>query len=179
MTESDPYPNQWESQGYTDLTNRGDEIAKYMDNRKTSVRKKTWRQSGTALRHFAKFIDDRELEPGDVDDDSADEFVKWLEGKDSLKDSTVESYAGRISHFYDYAIRRRRSETFADIDYNPIAVVIEDRSWDDDRTTERRDVSLKEMRAAIQSVKHPLLLCVLMLLVKTGMRASELANLDM
>lgn len=173
------YPNQWENQGYKDLTNRDDEIAAYMEKRKTAVRRKTWRQGGTALRHFAEFIDGRDLDPGDVDDDTADDFVDWLDAKDSLSDSTVKSYAGRVAHFYNYALRRQRSETFADIDYNAIAVVIEDRSWDDDRTTERRDLSLKQMREAIQSVNHPLLLCMLMVLVKTGMRASELANMDL
>lgn len=179
MTGEDDYPNQWESQGYTDLINREDEIAAYMEKRKSSVRKKTWRQGGTALRHFAEFLDERGIEPGDVDDDAADDFIEGLEAKDSLKDSTVKTYAGRVAHFYDYAIRRQRSDTFSDITYNAIAVVIEDRPWNDDRTTERRDISLKQMREAILSVSHPQLLCILMLLVKTGMRASELANIDM
>lgn len=175
----DDYPNQWTSPGYTDLTDRDDEIAAYMQNRKRSVRRKTWRQSGTALRHFAEFIDERGIEPGDFNDDDAEDFINWLEAKDSIKDSTVKSYAGSVALFYDYATRRQRSETYSDINYNAIALVLEDRPWNDDRTTERRDLSLKQMREAILSVNHPLLLCILMLLIKTGMRASELANLDM
>lgn len=173
------HPNQWESPDYTDLTDRDDEIAKFMENRKSSVRKKTWRQDGTALRHFAAFIDKRDLEPGDLDDDDANDFIEWLKDKESVKDQSVKTYAGRVAYFYDYAVRRRRSEAFEDIDYNAIALAIEDEPWDDDRSSERRDLSVKQMREAILSVSHPQLLCILMLLVKTGMRSSELANIDM
>ena len=168
-----------EKQNYKDLLDRDDEIAAYMCNRKSSVRAKTWRQQGTALRHFRDFIDERDLNPGDLNDDDADELLKWFKAKDTIKDETVESYLNRISHMYDYAIRRRRSEEFSDIDYNPIAIVVEDESFEEDGTTERRDISHKEMREAVQSLHHPLLLCIVVLFLKTGIRAGELVNIDM
>ncbi|WP_336035947.1 tyrosine-type recombinase/integrase [Halobacterium yunchengense] len=173
------YANQWESQGYTDLLDRDDEIAAYMLNRKSSVRTKSWRQHGTALRHFRDFIDERGLSPGDLDDDAADDLVDWLKAKDSINDETAKAYLNRISHMYDYAIRRRRSEAFSDIDYNPIAIVVEDESFEEDGTAERRDIGHKAMREAVQSIRHPQLLCIIVLFLKTGIRASELVNIDM
>ncbi|ELZ22536.1 site-specific integrase/recombinase [Haloterrigena salina JCM 13891] len=168
-----------ERQGYQDLTNRDDEIAAYMRNRKSSVRTKTWRQHGTALRHFRDFIDERNLSPGDLVDDDADDLVNWFKAKDAINDQTAKAYLGRISHMYDYAIRRRRSNEFSDIDYNPIAIVIEDESFEEDGTSERREIGHKVMREAVQSIHHPLLLCMVVLLLKTGIRAGELVNIDM
>lgn len=179
MTGEDDALNQWESQGYTDLLGRDDEIAAYMSKRKSSVRQKTWRQHGTALRHFRDFIDERDLNPGDLNDDDADDFVQYLKTLDSINDQSAKSYLGRVSHMYDYAIRRRRSEEFEDIDYNPIAIVIEDETFEEDNTTERREIGHRAMREAVQSIHHPQLLCIILLLLKTGMRAGELANLDM
>lgn len=168
-----------EGMGYKDLLNRDDEIGAFMQNRKSSVRRNTWRMHGTALRHFAEFIDERELSPGDLTDDHADDLVDWLKAKDSVSDPTAETYLGQISQMYDYGIRRRRSDDFANIDYNPVAIVLEDEPFDDDATSERREISHKAMRKAVQSIHHPQLLCMIMLLLKTGMRASELVNLDM
>ena len=176
MTES---KNQWDAQGYTDLLERNDEIAAYLEKRETSVRKKSWRQQGTALRHFRDFIDEQDLSPGDVNDDDASELVDWLKAKDSFNDESTKAYLERISHMYDYAIRRRRSDDFSDIDYNPIAIAIEDESFEEDGTSERRDISHKKMREAVQSIHHPLLLCMVVLFLKSGIRASELVNIDM
>lgn len=176
MTESN---NQWESPGYTDLLNRDDEIGHYMDKRKGSIREKTWRQNGTALRHFRDFLDDRDLSPGEVDDDTAGELVNWIKAKDTVNDGTAKQYLDQISHMYDFAIRRRRSEAFENIDYNPIAVVIEDESFEEDGTNERRDISHKAMRQAVRSIGNPQLLCIILLLLKTGIRAGELVNIDM
>lgn len=177
--DNSDYANQWNNQDYKDLTSRDDEIAAYMENRQSSVRKKTWRQHGTALRHFRDFIDERNLTPDEFDDDDADDLVAWFKAKPNIKDETVKAYLNRISHMYDYGVRRPRSDEFSDIDYNPIATVVEDESFEEDGTSERRDIDHKEMREAVQSIHHPLLLCIVVLFLKTGIRASELVNIDM
>lgn len=168
-----------DSEKYSDLTSRDDEIAAYLNNRRSSVRQNTWNQLGTALRHFRDFIDERGLSPGDLNDDHADELVARFLDDDGMKQNTAEQYLNKISHMYDYAVRRRRSDAFEDITYNPIAIAIEDESFDDDLVTERRDVPHSEMREAVQDIGHPLLLAIVTLFLKTGVRVAELVNIDM
>lgn len=168
-----------DAHSYQDLLDRDDAIAYYMENRKSSVRKNTWRINGTALRHLADFLDKRELDPGEVDDDNASDLIEEMKANPELKDETVKSYTGMMAQMYDYAIRRRRSEKFEGVDYNAIALAREDESWDEDGTTERRDLSLKQMREALHSLRHPQLLCMIVLFLKTGIRAGELVNIDM
>lgn len=164
---------------YQDLVDRDDAIGHFMESRKSSIRSNSWHQFGTALRHLATFLDERGIEPGDLDDDGAEELITWLRNDQVKNDETVKQYTGLMSQLYDYGIRRRRSEKFDNIDYNPIALAREDVPWAEDGTVERRDIPLEQMREAVLSIRHPLLLCVVVLFLKTGVRASELVNIDM
>jgi integrase len=89
-----------------------------------------------------------------------------------VKQSTAELYAGAVQRFYDFYATRGTFET------NPAAIALENIDINNNSSTIRRDISVKEMAEFIQRIQRPQPLAIVLLFVKIGIRLSELVNLD-
>lgn len=88
-------------------------------------------------------------------------------------DSTIATYAAYLHRFYSYM------QKTAVFDANPMSIVLEEMDESIETDPSRRQISVQEMRDFIETVQHPLDRAVIGMLVKTGIRAGELCNLDL
>jgi integrase len=129
------------------------------------------------LRDFAEYLD--RTGPGTGDSYGPAEAtyrdcMAWIHHRrDGLAESTIASYATYLHRFYTYM-----NQT-GEFDTNPMSLVVEELDESVDKNPTRRDVSLSEMRAFVRDVRHPLHHALLVTLLKTGIRAGELCNLDL
>lgn len=98
-------------------------------------------------------------------------YVHGLRSEQS--ESTVATYASYLHRFFAYMTE------VGTFDSNPMTLVMEgmDESINTDPT--RREISVPAMRSFVDSVTHPLQRAVVLTLLKTGIRAGELCNLDL
>ena len=124
------------------------------------------------LRDFERFVSEEYGKtPSEVDYRECMAYVHELRADKS--ESTVATYASYLNRFYTYLIRVGRHEE------NPMSLLIDEMEESIDSDPERRDVSLREMRAFLADIDHPLHRAVITTLLKTGMRSGELCNLDL
>ncbi|MFB6309529.1 MAG: tyrosine-type recombinase/integrase [Haloarculaceae archaeon] len=125
---------------------------------------------GRVLREFESFLGDRGETPASADHRDCMSYVHTLRG--DVAESTVASYAAYLHRFYAYMVQIGRFEA------NPMTLVMEelDESIETDPT--RREIPLPAMREFVAGITHPLHRAVVLTLLKTGMRAGELCNLD-
>ena len=97
-------------------------------------------------------------------------YVHSLRG--DVGDSTVATYASYLHRFYAYMTQVGAFES------NPMALVVEEMSETIETDPARRDVSIPEMRSFVETIGHPLDRAAIVTLLKTGIRAGELCNLD-
>ncbi len=123
------------------------------------------------LRSFEAFLsgeDDTSIEGATYRDCTA--WINSLRAEKS--ESTVASYASYLHRFYGYMTQVGMT------DENPMTLVVEEMNESIDVNPSRRDVSLSAMRDFVGEVTHPLHKAVIVTLLKTGMRAGEICNLD-
>ncbi|MFB6073375.1 MAG: tyrosine-type recombinase/integrase [Haloarculaceae archaeon] len=88
-------------------------------------------------------------------------------------ESTVATYASYLHRFYAYMTQ---VGAFGE---NPMTLVMEEMDESVSTDPTRRDLSVPEMREFVASLGHPLERAVVVTLLKTGLRAGELCNLDL
>jgi len=126
------------------------------------------------LRDFARFLDDesdRVSEPlvaATHRDCMA--YIHSLRG--AVAESTVATYASYLHRFYAYMTQ------VGTFDSNPMALVVEELDESIETDPQRREISLAEMQSFIDRLSHPLDQAIVVTLLKTGIRAGELCNLD-
>jgi len=123
------------------------------------------------LREFEAYLDGRELGLADANHRDCMAWVHQLRG--TVGESTVATYASYLHRFYAYMTE---VGTFED---NPMALVVEEIDESINTDPERRDISVPTMRSFVAETRHPLDRAVVVTLLKTGMRAGELCNLDL
>jgi integrase len=123
------------------------------------------------LRDFESYLGSRDLSFGDANHRDCMAYIHGLRG--TVAGSTVATYASYLHRFYDYMVQVGRFED------NPMTLVLEEMNESINTDPARRDISIPEMRSFIDTVSHPLDRAVLVTLLKTGLRAGELCNLDM
>jgi site-specific recombinase XerD len=122
------------------------------------------------LRDFEEYLSSRNLDVTTANHRDCMAYVHQLRG--SVAESTVATYASYLHRFYDYMMR------VGSFDDNPMALVLEEIDESINTDPARRDISLPEMREFLQTVGHPLHRAIFVTLLKTGIRAGELCNLD-
>jgi integrase/recombinase XerC len=125
------------------------------------------------LRNFENFIREEYPHVDTLHEVTHRACMAWIHGQRSeVAESTLATYASYLHRFYAYMTQ------VGEFEENPMALVIEqmDESIDVDPT--RREISVGEMREFVLGVPHPLSRAVIVTLLKTGMRAGELCNLD-
>lgn len=100
-------------------------------------------------------------------------YIKELRTRD-LASSSIATYASYIHRFYSYL---EKAEEF-NLNSNPMSLVMEEMEEKIDKNPRRRDLSVKEVSNFVKNINQPRDKCILFVLFKTGIRAGELANLD-
>mgnify|MGYP000400989130 CR=1 FL=1 len=123
------------------------------------------------LREFERYLEGRGLTLDDANHRDCMAWIHQLRG--DVGESTVATYASYLHRFYAYMTE------VGTFDANPMALVMEEIDESIATDPQRRDVAVPAMRAFVADVRHPLDRAVVVTLLKTGMRAGELCNLDL
>ncbi|MFP4188903.1 MAG: tyrosine-type recombinase/integrase, partial [Halobacteriales archaeon] len=92
-----------------------------------------------------------------------------------LSGSSIATYASYVHRFYAYLVKAAEYPH----DSNPMALVTDEMDESVDKNPRRRELTVDDVTDFIRTVNHPRDRCMLVLLFKTGLRAGELANLDL
>lgn len=127
----------------------------------------------TLNKHLRPFLEEHSLEAGEMTRNECRDLIDQLEADPDIGPETLPGYCGKIRRFYDYFNARGTFEV------NPMKLAMEAYDFPDESKKIKREITIPEMREFVQQVNHPLALTLIMLLVKTGIRAGELCNIDM
>ena len=122
------------------------------------------------LGDFGAYLDSRDLSMDEANHRDCMAYIHQLRG--DVAESTVATYASYLHRFYDYMTR------VGSFDENPMSLVVEEMDESINTDPARRDISVPAMRDFVAGISHPLDRAVVVTLLKTGMRAGELCNLD-
>ena len=122
------------------------------------------------LRDFEAYLEGRDLEFAEANHRDCMAYVHQLRG--TVAESTVATYTSYLHRFYDYMVR------VGELEDNPMAVVVEEVDESITADPARRELTVPEMQSFVAEIAHPLDRAVIVTLLKTGMRAGELCNLD-
>lgn len=125
-----------------------------------------------ALANLRHFLENEELSADELTADELELFFNKLKNS-HLKENTAGAYAGCIQRFYDFYSTRGTFET------NPAAIALENVDFKRSKNPIRRDISQGEMASFLKDITRPQPLAICVLLAKTGIRVSELINLDL
>ncbi|WP_415381895.1 tyrosine-type recombinase/integrase [Halosimplex sp. TS25] len=122
------------------------------------------------LREFESYLDEHGIGLAETNHRDCMAWVHQLRG--AVGESTVATYASYLHRFYSYM---SEVGTFEE---NPMTLVLEEIDESINVDPDRRDISVPAMRSFVADIGHPLDRAVVVTLLKTGMRAGELCNLD-
>jgi len=122
------------------------------------------------LGDFSRYLTSRDLSLDEANHRDCMAYIHQLRG--DVAESTVATYASYLHRFYDYMTRA------GSFDENPMALVVEEMDESINTDPARRDISVPAMREFVAGISHPLDRAIVVTLLKTGMRAGELCNLD-
>jgi len=123
------------------------------------------------LGEFEAYLEGRGLSVREANHRDCMAWIHQLRG--SVGESTVATYASYLHRFYSYM-----GEVGA-LEDNPMALVMEEIDESINADPSRRDLTVPAMRSFVDRIDHPLDRAVVVTLLKTGMRAGELCNLDL
>jgi integrase len=124
------------------------------------------------LRDFETFLADGH-QPCPVREASHRDCMAYVHSlRGDVEESTVATYASYLHRFFAYMTQ------VGTFDSNPMALVMEEMDESINTDPTRREIDLQSMRAFVDSILHPLERAIVVTLLKTGMRAGELCNLD-
>ena len=120
---------------------------------------------------FREYLSSRDLTFKEANHRDCMAYIHQLRG--GVAESTVATYASYLHRFYGYMVQVGR------LNENPMALVVKEIDESINTDPARRDISVPEMRSFVDRVSHPLDRAVIVTLLKTGVRAGELCNLDL
>ncbi|MFB6081399.1 MAG: tyrosine-type recombinase/integrase [Halanaeroarchaeum sp.] len=130
------------------------------------------------LTEFDGFLSDGAARPSNeaipLEEATHRDCLAWIsERRGAAAESTVASYASYLNRFYSYMVE------VGEFEENPMTLVVEEMDERIDTDPSRRDLGVSEMRSFVRDIGHPLDRAVIVTLLKTGIRAGELCNLDL
>jgi integrase len=124
------------------------------------------------LRDFESYLADGQ-QPCAVREASHRDCMAYVHGlRGDVEESTVATYASYLHRFFAYMTQVGAFES------NPMTLVMEEMDESINTDPTRREIDLRSMRTFVDRISHPLERAVVVTLLKTGMRAGELCNLD-
>lgn len=125
------------------------------------------------LRRFQGFLGESDDVHDRLFDVGRRECMRWIHSlRSEHSRSTVATYATYLDRFYGYMTR------VGVFDSNPMALVVEEMDETIETDPQRRDLLIPAMAEFVATISHPLDRAVIVTLLKTGLRAGELCNLD-
>ena len=158
------------------------EVSKLIDNfcmdcELQGMTPETIRRYGSSLRIFEEFLSKRKITLLDVDRGSLKDFLSYLrnERRNSIK--TVKNNFSALSSFYEYMLYERVLEK------NPVLEIrkryLGSYKSNPGNSSERKLISIEEMKLLIDSILDPRDKAIVTLLAKTGIRRKELIGIDL
>lgn len=136
-------------------------------------------RSAGALRNYryafkilkGQILDPKDIEPRELTREDAREYVNYI--RKNYSRNSYPTYISTVNKFYQYM------SNLGVFEVNPFATVLEEMKLESPTTRHPREISIEEMSEFVQDLRHPLRFTIIMTLLKTGVRAGELSNLDM
>jgi len=151
--------------------NKGETYLEYYTESR-AIEPETLRNTKKAWNHLQRFLKSIEDEFENINEQDAIDFCEFLKQRDGLGEHTAENYVRNLSRMVQWFIRR------GFFDYDPFALALENDPFEYNSESIEREVPLPELRKGISDIRNPVQLTLVVLLLKTGMRISEAANLD-
>lgn len=133
-----------------------------------------------AWNHFEQFLDKNGYSIDEVNSDrEARQFCKYLNDHNNIESIASKRYAKLVANLFDFY----NSRGYFGVD--PFNQVVENYNFTASQSSSSpfeskiREVTLPDLRKAITSIESPLTFTIVILLLKTGIRASEACNIDM
>lgn len=124
-------------------------------------------------KHLRPYLEEQGLKAGEMTRNECRELLNQMTADPNILGKSAERYAGKMRKFYGYYNSRGTFEV------NPMELAMENFDFGEDAEKFKREISIPEMREFVRQLDHPHVLTVIMLLVKTGIRAGELCNIDL
>jgi integrase len=162
-----------------DVEGSDDSIAYFLEDMMYHGKTKRTRDAyERVLRKFEEFLGTPGDSPMDVNKSVSQatrrDCMAWIHTlRGQTAESTVATYASYLHRFYDYM------NQVGEFESNPMALVVEEMDEQIDTNPTRRDISVDAMSTFVGDVTHPLDRAIILTLLKTGIRAGELCNLDL
>ena len=114
------------------------------------------------------------MSEADVENASHRDCMAYIHGlRAEHSESTVATYASYLHRFFAYMTQ------VGSFDSNPMTLVMEEMDESVNTDPTRREIIIPAMASFVAAIGHPLHRAVVLTLLKTGMRAGELCNLDL
>jgi integrase len=145
----------------------------YLDWLSTHKEPNTVQSARNATKKLERFASKSGYEIEEMGEPECLEFLQWLDDNDDLCGFTASMYAHDIKRMVDYYHTRGY---FA---YNPVKMALEEFNFSTHKHPNKEKIPINTLRRAISQTKIPISLVIILLLLKTGIRRSELYNLDL
>jgi len=133
------------------------------------------RKTRRAVRYLREYLEEHHPDTN-VNEVSSLHIAEWVSNdlREKMTDDSVNTYLSFLNPFYDfYARKGRMGNPIPDAKEHHLNLNLSNSG------KERPEVSLSLMQSILDSVDQPLAKAELMMLLKTGARASEICNLDL
>jgi integrase len=147
-------------------------IEYYLNIREKELEEGTKESYRTAWRSFEKFRRQKGYQLSDIGKNEAIEWCSWL--KEEMSQNGGETYVGMMRSMVRYLTNTPAIETNA----NPFQQALNTDPFSYDKETNKIEIPLPELRKSIHRIDKPRRLFLVVTYLKTGLRLSELVNLD-
>lgn len=144
----------------------------YLDFRGQEIEEGTKNRFRVAWRNLQNFLEKKDYALASVRQDEALEWCYFLRSR-GIKESYAECLVRGMRQMIDDL-----KQTPVVSGGNPFQEALDTDPFSYDDTTAKLDVGMDPLRVAISEIDHPLILFIVVVLLKTGLRCSELVNLD-
>lgn len=144
----------------------------YLEFRGGEIEKNTEKVFKTSWRSLQGFLEGKDYSLGDMKKDEALDWCEYLQTRD-IKESYAETLVGNMKQMMDELKQTPEVEGA-----NPFKKALKTDPFSYDDSTNKLEVGINALRAAIYNIGHPVQLLIVVILLKTGLRCSELYNLD-
>lgn len=150
----------------------GESIGEYYFDLRQDISLGTERNIRTSLNYLYEFLEKRDIEFSEMDQELASDFIDYIrEAEDIKRESTVKHRVGLIAAMVNWFNANGL------ISGNPFDMA---RKAEDFNTegSPRANVPIDELRTAVADIQSPTQLAIVVTMLKTGVRVAEVVNFD-
>ena len=144
----------------------------YLDLRSSELEKSSRKNIKLAGQRLDEYLEKEDIEFTELNSNLVSDYISFLHNKETIKvESTVESYMSTLATMVAWFNSKGLMTG------NPFRTALEKHDFEI-TLSPKTEVPIEELRTAIAEINDPLRLTIIIILLKTGLRISELANLD-